>query len=144
MSLWELTICATLMATVAAIVVGRSGRQLIGTFGADADARRVGLGLLQARRRTISTGVTHGVQFNSSGGNIVSFSVVSIVSGVVTVVDGPTTFTTDLTVTSSHTQMTYDFEGKAGATYWVRFAGPNATWQIDVVSLTGSMTTTKL
>src|SRR5438046_52221 len=83
-------------------LVVRNGRQLIGTFGAEADTRRVGLGLIQARRRTISSGITHGVQFNTSGSTIVSFSVVSIVSGVATVVDGPTTFTTDLTVTSSH------------------------------------------
>src|SRR5215207_5605748 len=111
MSLWELTAVVTLMAIVAAIVVGRNGRTLVGNYASQADARRVGLALLQAKRRTISTGVTHGVQLNSSGGNITSFSVVSIVAGVPTVVDGPTTFSTDLAVTSSHTQLTFDFEG---------------------------------
>jgi prepilin-type N-terminal cleavage/methylation domain-containing protein len=144
LTLWELLLCVTLMAIVAAIVAGRNGRQLIGTFGAEADARRVGLALLQAKRRTISTGTTHGVQFTSSGGNVTSCSVVSIVSGVSSVVDGPITFTTDLVVTTSHTQMTYDFEGKAGAAYWVQMAGPNATWRIDVIPITGAISTTKL
>ena len=144
MSLWELTAAVTLMAIVAAIVVGRSGRTLIGNYSSQADARRVGLALLQARRRTISSGVTHGVQLNSSGGGIASFSVVSIVAGIPTVVDGPISFSSNLTVTSSHTQLIYDFEGKAGAAYWVQLAGPSITWRIDVIPLTGSVSTTKL
>ena len=144
MSLWELVATVTLMAIVAAIVVGRNGRTFIGNYSSQADARRVGLALLQAKRRTISTGVTHGVQLNSSNGDIVSFSVVSLVGGVPTVVDGPTTFSTHLNVTASHTQLTYDFEGKAGAAYWLQLAGPNATWRIDVVPLTGTVSTTKL
>lgn len=144
MSLWELVAAITLMAVVAAIVVGRNGRTLVGNYSSQADARRVGLALLQAKRRTISTGVTHAVQLNSSGGSIDSFSVVSIVGGVPTVVDGPTSFSTNVTVTASHTQMTYDFEGKASAAYWLQFAGPNITWRIDVVPLTGTVGTTKL
>ena len=144
LSLLELVICVTLLAVVAAIVVGRNGRQLVSTFGAQADARKVGLALLQARRRTISTGTTHAVQFNSASGSVVSFSIVSIVSGVATVVDGPSTFATDLVVTTSNTQLTFDFEGKAGAAYWVQLAGSNATWRIDVTPLTGSITTIKL
>lgn len=144
MSLWEMAAVVTLLAIVAGIVVGRNGRTLIGNYGSQADARRLGLGLLQAKRRTISTGITHAVQFNSSGGSIVSFSVVSIVGGVPTVVDGPTTFSTDLAVTSSHTQMTYDFEGKAAAAYWVQLAGPSVTWRIDVVPITGAISTARL
>jgi hypothetical protein len=144
MSLWELAAAATLMAIVAAIVVGNNGRTLIGNYGSQADARRVGLGLLQAKRRAISTGITHAVQLNSSGGSIASFSVVSIVGGVPTVVDGPTAFSSGLTVTSSHTQLTYDFEGKAAAAYWIQFAGPSVMWRIDVTPLTGAVSTTKL
>jgi hypothetical protein len=144
MSLWELTAAVALMAIVAAIVVGRSGRSLIGDFSSQADARRVGLALLQAKRRTISTGVTHAVQLNSGGSGIASFSVVSIAGGVPTVVDGPTNFSADLAVTASHTQLTYDFEGKAGAAYWVQLAGPSITWRIDVIPLTGAVSTTRL
>jgi prepilin-type N-terminal cleavage/methylation domain-containing protein len=144
MSLWELTAVVTLMAIVAAIVVGRNGRSLVGNYASQADARRVGLALLQAKRRTISSGVTHGVLLNSSGGNITSFSVVSIVGGVPTVVDGPTSFSSDLTVTASHTQLTFDFEGQAGAAYWVQLGGPSITWRIDVTPLTGAVSTTKL
>jgi hypothetical protein len=74
----------------------------------------------------------------------VSFSVVSIVSGVPTVVDGPTSFSNDVTVTTSHTQMTFDFEGKTSATCWVQLTGPSVTWRIDVTPITGSVSTTKL
>jgi hypothetical protein len=144
MSLWEMAAVVTLMGIVAAIVVGRNGRTLVGNYASQADARRVGLALLQAKRRTISSGVTHAVQLNSSGGSIVSFSVVSIVGGVPTVVDGPTSFSSDLSITSSHTQLTYDFEGKAGAAYWVQLAGPSVTWRIDVTPLTGAVSTSKL
>lgn len=144
LTLLELVICVTLLGVVTAIVVGRNGRQLVSTFGAQADAREIGLALLQARRLSISTGTTHAVQLNSSSGSIVSFSVVSIVSGLATVVDGPTAFTTDLAVTASTSQLIFDFEGKAGAAYWVQLAGSNATWRIDVVPLTGSITTVKL
>jgi hypothetical protein len=40
--------------------------------------------------------------------------------------------------------MTYDFEGKAAAAYWLQLAGPNVTWRIDVAPLTGTVSTTKL
>lgn len=144
MTLWELTAVVSLMAIVAAIVVGRNGRTLIGDLSSQADARRLGLALLQAKRRTIGTGIVHAVQLNSGGSGISSFSVVSIVGGVPTVVDGPTPFATDLSVTSSHTQLTYDFEGKAAAAYWVQLAGPTVTWRIDVTPITGAVSTTKL
>jgi prepilin-type N-terminal cleavage/methylation domain-containing protein len=143
-TLWEMLAVLVVLAIVAAIVVGQNGRSLLANFGSQSDARRLGLALLDARRRTISSGQTHGVVLNSSGGSINSFSEVSIVSGVTTVVDGPTPFTTGLTVTSSHTQMTFSFDGQAAAAYWVQLAGPSVTWRIDVVPITGALTTIKL
>lgn len=144
LSLWEITAVVTILGILSAVVVGRNGRSLLGNYGAQGDARRVGIALLQAKRRAISTGTMHGLVFNSSGGSIVSVSVVSITGGVPTTVDGPTMFTTGLTVTTSHTQMTYDFEGKAAAAYWVQLAGPARTWRIDVVPITGAISTAQL
>jgi len=142
MSLLELLAVVTVLGVVAAVVLARNGRTLIANFSAQGDARRVALALLQAKRLAITTGDDHAVQFTSSGGNITAFSVISVGSGAV--VDGPMSVADDLAVTSSHTQMTFNFDGQAAAAYWVQLAGSERTWRIDVVPINGAINTTEV
>jgi hypothetical protein len=143
LSLLELLLVATLLALAAAIVVARNGRTLLGNYGAGGDARRVALTLQQARRAAITSGTTHGVVFNSSGGALVSTSVVRV-SGGNTVIDGPYVFPPGLTVTTSHAQMDFNFSGATAAAYWVQLNGSNRQWRIDVVPVTGAINVSQI
>jgi len=62
------------------------------------------------------------------------------VSGTPTLIDGPKTMSSDITVTSSHTTLRYDFQGSAQASYSVVITGTNRTWRIDVIPVTGAVT----
>jgi prepilin-type N-terminal cleavage/methylation domain-containing protein len=142
LSLLEMLAVVTLLAIVAAVVIGRNGRTLVANFASQGDARRVALALLQAKRRAITTGTDHAVEFTSGGGDIASLTVVSIDGGgATTIVDGPLALEDDLAVTASHTQMVFNFEGQAAAAYWIQLAGANRTWRIDVVPITGTIHT---
>lgn len=143
MSLLELGVVATILSILAAVVVMRNGRTLLGNFGAQGEVRSLAIALSQAKRRAITGGNTHGVVFNVVSSKIASYSVVSVNSGN-TVVDGPYTLPVELTVTSSHTQMNFDFTGQAAATYWVLLTGANRQWRIDIVPVTGAINVTQV
>jgi hypothetical protein len=63
-------------------------------------------------------------------------------SGTPTLVDGPKTLSSDVTVTASHTTLRYDFEGTAQAAYQVVVTGSERVWQLDVVPITGAVSVT--
>ena len=56
MSLLELMAVVTLMGIFATIAIARLGPTIFGDIGSQTDARRVGLVLLQAKRRAITAG----------------------------------------------------------------------------------------
>ena len=102
------------------------------------------LDFLQAQRRAISTGDDHYLKFISAGGEIDGYQLYQdLVSGDVTI-DSYRTFPDQLTVTVSHTQMDFTFEGKANAAYQVTLTGPNRTWRVDVVPMTGAARVSEL
>jgi prepilin-type N-terminal cleavage/methylation domain-containing protein len=145
LSLLEMLAVVALLAIVAAVVLGRNGRSLVANFSSQGDARRVALALLQAKRRAITTGTDHAVEFTSGGGDIASLTVVSIAGGgATTIVEGPLPLAEDLVVTASHSQMVFTFEGQAAAAYWVQLAGADRTWRIDVVPITGAIHTSEV
>jgi hypothetical protein len=70
------------------------------------------------------------------------FNVVSIDSfGGATVVDGPFSFSQNVTATPSQSTMTFNFEGQALAPYTVNLVGPHKSWRISVVPISGSLST---
>ena len=140
MTLLELLAVVTLMGIFAAVAMARFGRSVFADFGAEADARKIGLAMLQAKRRAITTGSNHGVTLRPTSGAATSFTVDNIESGAT--VDGP--YPLAATVTSTASPMTFAFDGSAQAPYVVTLQGPNRKWQISVVPINGTIQTTDI
>jgi len=137
-TLLELLVVVTLMGIFSTVVTMRFGRTLFAEFGTQSESRRISLAMLHAQRAAITTGANHYVEFD--GTTATTFQVVRTTGP--TVVDGPTDLSSDITVTVSHTQMVFNFEGQALAAYVVDLVGVNRSWQIAVVPVTGAITVT--
>lgn len=152
-TLLELLVVVTLLGIFASVVMARVGKSLLANRGAQADVRRLALDLLQMQRRTITTGRFHGIVFTTGAGGISGYRVVENLvavpggydtDGSTTDVDNPRTFTEDVDVSVSHTEMGFNFEGQAGAAYQVSLQGPDRGWQITVIPITGAVSVTEI
>ena len=115
-TLLELLVVVFFIGVLAAVAIGRLGKTALGDFGAEGDARRLSLDLAQARR--------------AAGGDVA--------------VDEYRGFPSQAVVTVSHGQAEFNFEGQALAAYQITLAGPNRTWQADVVPVTGAVRISEL
>ena len=138
MSLLELAIVAVILSLLTGAVLTRYGDNALGNGGAEGFARKLALSLVQARHSTISTGDNHFLQLTSSGGSIVSYALIRRASGGDIQVDETRTVPLDVTVTSADSVLEFDFEGSALASYSVTVAGPDRSWSVSVVMLTGA------
>lgn len=139
MSLLELTLVVAILSLVTVASITRYGSNSIGNGSAEGLARKLSLALIQARRCTIATGDNHYLQLTSSGGTVTSYALVRRASGGDTQVDESRTVPSDVTVTSGVSVLEFDFEGSALGAYSVTIAGPDRSWNVSVVMLTGSV-----
>ena len=141
MSLIELVAVVTLMGIFASVAIARLGPTVFGEIGAGADARKVALALLQAKRRAIVNGQTHAVIFQGSGAST-SFTVAAVDgSGTATTVDGPFVLTRNVSSSVSAATMLFNFEGQALGPYTITLNGSHRSWQISVIPINGSVST---
>lgn len=138
-SLLELSVVMTLLGILAMVGMTRYGHTTLGNLGAQGDVRQLALDLLQAQRRAISTGNNHVLRFSPSSGPAESYSLVERTGAGAVVVDGPYTIPANVTVTASHSELEFTFEGSALNPYEVTVAGPQRTWKIVVVPVTGTV-----
>jgi type II secretory pathway pseudopilin PulG len=143
-TLLELLVVATLIGIFASVVAMRFGRTLFSEFGANSLARELSLDLLTCQRAAITTGDDHFLSFVVSGGNATSYSLIRDTAGGDVLVDGPKTFSEDVTVTVSHAEMRFNFEGSAAANYSLLLTGQNRQWQVDVVPITGAVSVAEI
>lgn len=144
MSLLELSVVVAILGLLTIAAVTRFGHDALGNGGAEGLARKLALALNQARRCTIASGDNHYVQLNSSGGSIVSFALIRKASGGDIQVDQAWTVPQNVTVSSASSQLEFDFEGSALGSYSVTVAGPDRSWNISVVMLTGTVQVSEL
>lgn len=143
-NLLELVAVITIIGIVAAVGMARFGAGTLGNLGAQSDARRVAIDLLQARRRAISTGDNHFVQFTPSSGAAVSYAIVRRVGAGTSIVEATREIADDVTVTSSAAECEFSFDGTALAAYLITVAGPDRSWQVSVVPASGAVRVTSL
>ena len=139
MSLLELVVVVAILGLLSVAAISTFGISTVTTSGAEGFARKLSLSLLHARRSTISTGDNHYLQLSSSGGGISSFTLYRRDSGGDVQMDQVWDVPQDVSVTASHTTLEFDFEGSALAGYSIDIAGPDRSWSVSVVSLTGSI-----
>ena len=139
-SLLELLAVVAVLGILAAVGVGRLASGTLQDVGARTDAQRLAADLAQARRRSIATGENHYVGFTTgAGGTATGYTLYrrSASEGNVAV-DEPRRFGGGVVVSSAHSDAEFTFEGAALAAYQVTLAGPEQTWRVEVVPVTGS------
>jgi len=144
MSLLELTVVVAVLGLLAIAAVTRYGHNSIGNGEAGGYARKLALSLGYARRSTIATGDNHFLQLTSSGGNVTSFVLTRRTVGGDIAVDSVHTVPTNVMVTSPSSVLEFDFEGSALGAYTVTVAGPDRSWNVSVVMLTGAVQVVEL
>ncbi|HZZ73522.1 MAG TPA: type II secretion system protein [Pirellulales bacterium] len=143
-TLLELVVTLSLLATFAAIAMARLGTSTQANLSASGDARRLSLDLLQAQRRAITTGNNHFLAFTSSGGKIVSYQLFQRVGASTTAADAVHVFNGSVAVTSSATNLEFQFDGTALVAYTITLAAPDVTYQVTVAASTGYAAVAKL
>jgi len=134
----ELVVVLLILGVLGAVAVSRFGPNSITNLGAEADARKLALDLLQAQRRAMVTGDNHYLLFTSGGGSVTGYTIYRRGTPDVAV-DSARQFDSRLAVTASHTTTEYDFSGAALASYQFTLTAPDRTWTVSVVAATGSV-----
>jgi len=132
MSLLELTIVVAILGLLSVASITRFGHSTLANGNAEGFARKLSLALVYARRSSISTGVNHFVRLS---GNINRFTLY----GFNAAIDEPEYVPEGVTVTSSIAALEFDFEGAALGAYSVDIVGPNRSWNVSTVILTGAV-----
>ncbi|NQT37594.1 MAG: type II secretion system protein [Planctomycetes bacterium] len=138
-TLLELVAVVAILGIFAVVAVSRIGPGTLHNFGARADARRLAVDLLQARRRSIATGENHYLAFTVVGGKATSYTLYRRDAGGDVAVDSPHEFPANVVVATSHTDAEFTFEGAALAAYQLTLTGAEQTWRVDVVPVTGTV-----
>jgi hypothetical protein len=95
------------------------------------------LGLLQAQRSAIRSGVPHAVKFAGNPAAVTSWTIVRIdTGGQQTVIDNSGPLSGDYTLQVDSSQIVFDFEGNGTSSFNARFNGPDRTWEVNVQPLT--------
>jgi len=143
MSLLELSIVVTMLGLLALAAITRFGHSTIENGGAEGFVRKLAFALVHARRSTISTGDNHYLQLATSGGTVTSYVLYRRTSGGDVPVDETRQVPQGVTVTSPSNTLEFDFEGSALAAYSITVAGPDRSWNVSVVILTGAVEVTE-
>ena len=138
MSLLELTAVVAILGLVTAASITRYGHSGVGNGGAEGFARNLALSLVHARRSTIATGDNHFLGLTSSGGNVTSYALIRRTGGGDAQVDETRTVPLDVTVNSVDSELEFDFDGSALGSYSISVAGPDRSWSVSVVMLSGA------
>lgn len=139
-SLLELLAVLTILGVVAMAAAGSFRADTVGDVGAQADARRLALDLLQTRRRAISTGDNHVVVFQAGSGGSVGYTVNHrLADNSLVAVDDYRTFPYNVTVVVSPSHPEFAFEGNALATCTITLTGPHRVWKVSVIQSTGAV-----
>jgi type II secretory pathway pseudopilin PulG len=140
MTLLELTAVVLIIGLLGAMAAVRYGGSAIADVGAQGFARRLAIDCQQARRRAISTGDDHFLHFSFSGGSASGYALYRHQGGSDVQVDDFHTVPEDVTVTTGGVvDIEYTFTGEALGSCVMAIAGPDHTWTVTVVRLTGQV-----
>jgi hypothetical protein len=143
MSLLELTAVVAVLALLTLTGISRFGHGSLANGGTEGFSKTLSLALVHARRATISTGDNHYLQLSPASGNVTSFVLTRRTGSGDLEVDQIRTVPEDVTVTSTLRELEFDFDGTALAAYSVSIAGPNRSWSVTIVPLTGAVEATE-
>jgi type II secretory pathway pseudopilin PulG len=139
MSFLELAVVVAIVGLLAVSAISTFGRSSLSNGSGEGFVRKISLALLHARRATISTGDNHYLQLSPSAANVTSYALYRRTSGGNVQVDVARTVPNDVTVSSSHAVLEFDFDGAALAGYSLNVTANDRSWNLSAVTLTGSV-----
>ena len=142
-TLLEVVAVIAVLALLSAAAIATFRTNTFGNYGSQIAARQLAVDLMQSRRRAITEGYNHLVVFESSGGQVIGYTVRRRDGGSTVIVDPLKTFPQPMTVTSPAGDPEFNFEGAALSSYTITLAAPDRTWQVIVAQATGSVTVTE-
>ena len=143
MSFLELAAVVAIVGMLGITAITTLGSSTLSNGGAEGFARKLSLALIHARRASISTGNNHFVQLAPSAGNATSFTLYRRGSSGNVQVDKLHPVPQNVTVNSSHSVLEFDFDGAALAGYSINVIGTQRSWNLAVVTVTGSVSVTE-
>lgn len=143
MSFLELAVVVSIVGLLSITAIASFGSSTLSNGGAEGFVRKLSLALTHARRATISTGDNHYLQLSPSAANATSFTLYRRTSGGNVSVDTSRALPKDVTLSSSHAVLEFDFDGSALGGYSINVAGDQRSWNLSVVTLTGSVSVTE-
>ena len=138
-SLIELAAVGAILALVTLAGISRFGHNTLANAGAEGFVRQLSLALAHARRSTIATGDNHFLQLSPASGDVTEFTLMRRTGSGDIMVDETRSVPQDVTVTSAQRDLEFDFDGTALAAYAISIIGPNRSWDLSVVPLTGAV-----
>lgn len=138
MSFWELAAVVAIVGLLSISAITTFGSSTLSNNGAEGFVRKLTLALVHARRATIATGDNHYLQLAPSATNATSFALYRRTSSGDVQVDQSRPVPQDVSLNASHAVLEFDFDGAALAGYSLDVAGGDRSWNISVVTLTGS------
>lgn len=143
MSFLELAVVVAIVGLLTATAITTLGSSTLSNGGAEGFARKLCLAMVHARRATISTGDNHYLQLTPSAANATSFALFRRTGGGDVQVDVSRSVPQDVTLSASHAVLEFDFDGAALAGYTIDVAGDQRSWNLSVVTLTGTVSVTE-
>ncbi len=136
----ELLVVVTLMGTLSTVVVTRYGRDIFGDIGARSDAQKLWIDLQHARGIAIRNGTVVSVILEKgSNGRYSGYRIAEGTGSRQVDVAEPSQFGSDINVTATAASVQFNFEGHATSTSTFHLKGPNRSWTLTVVPLSGSV-----
>lgn len=142
MTLLELIAVMTLMAIFAAVAMVRLGVGVQEQLEVDTCARRLARDLTQARQRTLASGDRHFVVFSMNDGGVQGYRLCRRTPQGDESVEEPREFPNGMSVSVSHGEAGFAFDGSALAPYEFRLSNAQHTQYVRVVPATGSVRVT--
>lgn len=138
-SLLEMTLVIALIGLISGAAVMRFGHAALNTTNGEGFTRRVMLDLRQAKRRAISTGDNHYVQFHRTSGVVTSFALYRDGGDQV---DDTRVVPTGIAVSTGQDTWEFEFDGTkadTGSSSNLVITGSNYSWTVYCYHATGSV-----
>ena len=137
MTLLELSAVVFIIGLLGLMAATRFGSSTLADTDAQGFARRLALDCAQARRRAIANGDNHLVRFTVVSGQATQYAIYRRSGGSTTLVDSVRTKPTNVSVTTSATDLEFRLTGEALGSYTVTITAPDKTFTVTVPQATG-------
>jgi len=137
MTLLEMAVVVFIVGLLGLMAVTRYGTNTLADVDAQGFARRLVLDCGQARRRAIATGDNHLIRFSFSGGASSQYAIYRRSGATTTLVDSLRFTPSQVSLTTTATDLEFTFTGESLASYTVAIQAPDRTWTITIPQVTG-------